>query len=198
MSDKEIKETEKEEKQKPKNEKKSNSKKDKKASSKNRPVNDEAEKRIQQLEAELEKSQMEEQKLRDQLLRKMAEFENFKRRTEKEFIDNIQSASRELIEELLPVLDDFERTISHAEKENPDSPVLKGVQLVYKNMLNTLTKRGLEPLQVVGNEFNPDEHNALMQVDSDEYESGTVVDEHLKGYKLNDKVIRHAQVLVAK
>jgi molecular chaperone GrpE len=154
--------------------------------------------KIEKLEANLVQVQSENEKLKDQLLRKMAEFDNYKRRTEKEFIDNIQSASRELIEELLPVIADFERSIQHAESENVNSPLLEGVQLVYKNLIKTLTKRGLSVIDAVGTEFNPDEHDALVQVDSDKYDSGYVVDQHLKGYKLNDKVIRHAQVLVSK
>ena len=153
---------------------------------------------VDKLEKQLAGAETETLKLKDQLLRKMAEFDNYKRRTEKEFIDNIQSASRELIEELLPVIDDFERTIQHAEAENVNSALLEGVQLVYKNLMKALTKRGLSVLEAVGQEFNPDEHDALVQVESDKYDSGYVVDVHLKGYKLNDKVIRHAQVLVSK
>jgi molecular chaperone GrpE len=150
------------------------------------------------LEKKLAASLEEQNKLKDQLLRKMAEFDNYKRRTEKEFIYNIQNASQELIEELLPVLDDFERSIQHAEAEKVHSPMLEGVQLIYKNLMKILSKRGLVPIEAIGKEFNPDEHDALVQVESDKYESGFVVDEHLKGYKLNDKVIRHTQVLVSK
>ena len=150
------------------------------------------------LEDENAKINEEKDSLKDQLLRKMAEFDNYKRRTEKEFIENIQSASRELIEDLLPVIDDFERSINHAESEKEKSPLLEGVKLVYKNIMKALTQRGLSELDAIGKEFNPDEHDALMQVDSDKYESGFVVDVHLKGYKMNDKVIRHAQVMVSK
>jgi molecular chaperone GrpE len=152
----------------------------------------------QELQQSLAASLEEQNKLKDQLLRKMAEFDNYKRRTEKEFIDNIQNASKELIEELLPVIDDFERSIQHAELDKVKSPLLEGVQLIYKNLVKILSKRGLVPIDAVGKEFNPDEHDALVQVDSDKYESGFVVDVHLKGYKLNDKVIRHSQVLVSK
>jgi len=155
-------------------------------------------KQIKELKEKLATSMEEQGKLKDQLLRKMAEFDNYKRRTEKEFIENIQSASKELIEELLPVIDDFQRSINHAVAENEKSTPLDGVQLVYKNLMKTLTKRGLSEIEAVGTEFNPDEHDALVQVDSDKYESGFVVDEHQKGYKLNEKVLRHSQVLVAK
>lgn len=153
---------------------------------------------VKNLKEKLATAVSEQEKLKDQLLRKMAEFDNYKRRTEKEFIDNIQSASKELIEELLPVIDDFQRSINHAVSEEEKSTLLDGVQLVYKNLMKTLTKRGLTVIEAVGTEFNPDEHDALMQVDSDKYDSGFVVDEHQKGYKLNEKVLRHAQVLVSK
>lgn len=158
----------------------------------------ESKNKFSKLEEELSKSNAEKDSLKDQLLRKMAEFDNYKRRTEKEFIDNIQSASKELIEELLPVIDDLERSINHAESEKNKSPLLQGVKLVYKNLMKAITQRGLVEIDARGKEFNPDEHDALMQVDSDKYESGYVVDVHLKGYKMNDKVIRHAQVMVSK
>jgi len=154
--------------------------------------------KVAKLELELSKTSQERDTLKDQLLRKMAEFDNYKRRTEKEFIENIQSASKELIEDLLPVIDDFERSIQHAEAEKDKSPLLEGVNLVYKNLVKELTKRGLSELDIIDQEFNPDEHEALMQIDSDKHKSGFIVDVHLKGYKLNDKVIRHAQVMVAK
>jgi molecular chaperone GrpE len=155
-------------------------------------------KQIKELNEKLAASLTEQEALRDQLLRKMAEFDNYKRRTEKEFIENIQSGSKELIEELLPVVDDLRRSINHAVSENVKSALLDGVQLVYKNLMKVLNKRGLTEIEAIGKEFNPDEHDALMQVDSDKYDSGIVVDEHQKGYKLNDKVLRHTQVLVSK
>ena len=136
--------------------------------------------------------------MQDKYLRLSAEFDNYRKRTEKDFIDNIQSASKELIIDLLPVIDDLERALEHAEKNGDQKTLLDGVNLVYKNFVNTLKKRGLEVMDVVGKEFNPDEHDALIQVESDKFESGHVVEQHVKGYTLNDKVIRHAQVLVSK
>ena len=162
----------------------------------NRQVKD-LKKKISDLEELVIKHTEENEKLKDQLLRTMAEFDNYKRRTEKEIIENIQSAGREVIEDLLPVIDDFQRSLQHADPAKSEA-LLEGINLVYKNLMKVLTKRGLIEIDAVGKEFNPDEHDALMQVDSEEYESGFVVDEHSKGYKLNDKVIRHAQVLVAK
>ncbi len=156
------------------------------------------EKKVQALEAENAKLKEDVEKIRDQLLRQVAEFDNYKRRSEKEYLVNIEMASRELIEELIPVIDDFERSIQHAEKDNEKSPMLEGVKMIYKNLLNVMKKRGLMEIEAVGKEFNPDEHNALLQMDSDEYDSGYVVDQHAKGYKLRDRVIRHSQVIVAK
>ena len=156
------------------------------------------EKKVQALEAENTKLKEDVEKIRDQLLRQVAEFDNYKRRSEKEYLVNIEMASRELIEELIPVIDDFERSIQHAEKDDKKSPMLEGVTMIYKNLLNVMKKRGLMEIEAVGKEFNPDEHNALLQMDSDEYDSGYVVDQHAKGYKLRDRVIRHSQVIVAK
>jgi molecular chaperone GrpE len=154
-------------------------------------------KKISDLEELVIKHTEENEKVKDQLLRTMAEFDNYKRRTEKEIIENIQSAGREVIEDLLPVIDDFQRSLQHADPAK-SAALLEGINLVYKNFMKVLTRRGLTEIDAVGKEFNPDEHDALMQVDSEKYESGFVVDEHSKGYKLNDKVIRHAQVMVAK
>ncbi len=158
----------------------------------------ELKKKKEQLEEENKKLQGEVHNLKDQLLRKAAEFDNYKRRTEREFLDNIQNASQDLIVELLPIIDDLERSIAHAREAEQDAPMLQGIELIYKNLIALLEKRGLKAIEAVGQEFDPDKHNALMQMESDKYESGHVVEEHVKGYTLNDKVIRHAQVIVAK
>jgi len=154
-------------------------------------------KKILDLEELVLKHTEENEKLKDQLLRTMAEFDNYKRRTEKEFIENIQSAGKEVIIDILPIIDDFERSLQHADPHKVEA-LLEGINLVYKNLMKVLTKRGLTEIEAVGKEFNPDEHDALMQVDSEKHESGIIVEQHSKGYKLNDKVIRHSQVLVAK
>lgn len=156
-------------------------------------------KKIQELEARIEELERENQALKEQNLRRIAEFENFKRRKEKEFLDLLQNANEELIIELLPVIDDFERFLQHANDENQNVESLKqGVELIYKKFMQILEKQGLKPIESVGEEFDTEKHQALMQIDSDQHESGKVVDEHLKGYTLNGKVIRHSQVLVAK
>lgn len=155
-------------------------------------------KKATELQEQVQQLQEERDRLKDQLLRTAAEFENFKRRSEKEFVNHLSWANEKLIVELLPVLDDLERSLSHAKEETSLQTILDGQQLIYKNLLSVLTKKGLTVMETRGAEFDPEQHQALMQVDSADFASGTVTGEHLKGYKLNDKVIRHAQVLVAK
>ena len=136
--------------------------------------------------------------LKDQLLRKVAEYDNYRKRTEREFLNRIQNANERLITEMLPVLDDFERSLNHArEAENTDL-LVEGFELIYKKLSSIMEKEGLKPIEAIGREFDPDKHDALMQMESDSHDSGTILEEHLKGYNLNDKVIRHSQVLVAK
>jgi len=183
-------EVETEEKERKKTSKRSKAKQNKKVA--------ELEKKIKSLEQKSEKLAEENKTAKDQLLRKVAEFENYKRRTEKEFINHLGSANEELILEILPVIDDFERSLQHFEETDSSDPHLEGIRLIYKKLVTTLEKKGLHPIDAVGQDFDPDEHQALLQVDSEEFESGQVVEEHQKGYKLNEKVIRHSQVLVAK
>lgn len=155
-------------------------------------------KKIAALEEKVRTLEEERDQLKDQMLRKMAEFENYKRRTEKEFLAHLENANESLITELLPSLDDFERFLEHAEKDENNESLKDGIALIVKNIFDVLQKKGLKPMETIGHEFDTDRHEALMQVDSKEYESGMVAGEHLKGYLLNDKVIRHAQVLVVK
>jgi len=157
-------------------------------------------KKIKELQDKINKLQEENGLLKDQNIRKVAEFENFKRRTEKEFIAHLEYANEGLITELLPVIDDFERFLAHSDDEqNQNQTSLKeGVLLIYKKLTDILAKKGLKEMEALGKEYDPEKHEALVQVESKEYESGYIADVHLKGYLLNEKVIRHAQVVVAK
>ncbi len=157
-----------------------------------------SQKKIHELEEKIKELEETNQQLRDQNLRKIAEFENYKRRTEKEFLAHLENANEGLITELLPVIDDFERFLKHAEEDQASASLREGVELIYKKMINILEKKGLKKMEAVGEEFDAEKHQALMQIDSDTHESGFIVDEHLPGYTLNDKVIRHSQVIVAK
>lgn len=136
--------------------------------------------------------------LKDQVLRKTAEFDNFKKRTEREFYDRVLNANEKLIAELLPILDDLERSIDHAKKSEEVDSLLEGVELVAKKLVQTLEKQGLQKMEAQGYEFDPEKHEALMQIEKPNVESGIIIEEHLKGYSLNDKVVRHAQVIVSK
>jgi len=154
-------------------------------------------KKIKKLEEKLSTIEKESAKYKDQLLRTAAEFENYKRRTEKESLALLLNANERLITELIPVIDDFSRSLEHAEKTDNNDSLKEGVTLIYKKLMSVMEKQGLKEMESKGKEFDPDKHQALMQVNSDEHESGYITEEHLKGYTLNDKVIRHAQVLVA-
>lgn len=147
---------------------------------------------------EIKKLKEEKEHLQDQLLRKIAEFDNYKKRTEREFVERVQNANEKLISELLPVLDDMERALDHAEQSKEVNSLLEGTELVQKKMLGILEKQGLEPLPAEGEDFDPDHHDALMQIEKENVESGKIIEEHLRGYILNGKVIRHSQVIVAK
>ena len=148
--------------------------------------------------AEIRKLKEEQAQLKDQLLRKTAEFDNFKKRTEREFYDRVLNANERLISELLPVLDDMERAVDHAKQSADINTLLEGTELISRKLFNILEKQGLKYMAAQGEEFDPEKHDALMQIEKDGVESGKIVEEHLKGYTLNEKVIRHSQVIVAK
>ena len=133
---------------------------------------------------------------RDQLLRRTADFENMRRRHTQEREQLIFDANRRLILDLLSVVDDLERTIEHA-SEGQD-PLTQGVELLYKNFLRTLERYGVKPMQTVGEEFDPHKHDALMEEPRTDVAPGIVTKEIQRGYLLNDTVLRHAKVFVAK
>lgn len=148
--------------------------------------------------SEAEALRVEVAQLKDQLLRKVAEFENFRRRTRDEKDALLKFGAESLILDLLPVIDDFERSLASG-KEHPDfESFYKGVEIIYGKLLRTLENRGLKPMDSVGKPFDVDYHDALMQIPRADVEAGTVLDQVEKGYLLHDKVIRHAKVTVAR
>jgi molecular chaperone GrpE len=136
--------------------------------------------------------------LNDKYLRQAAEFDNFRRRTAKERMELIQTAGKDVITALLDVLDDSERAQEQLEKTNDVSQIKEGVQLVFNKLRSLLTGKGLKPMEAVGTDFNPDLHEALTEIESGEEMQGKVVAEVQKGYYLNDKIIRHAKVVVGR
>ncbi|GIP57718.1 nucleotide exchange factor GrpE [Paenibacillus woosongensis] len=146
-------------------------------------------------EAEALRAELEEQQQR--LLRAQADFDNFRRRTQKEKEELGKYASAKLITELLPVIDNFERAIASGEQGTDVSSYAKGVEMIFRQLEGVLGNEGLKAMETVGEPFNPEFHQAIMQVESDEHEEGIVVEEVQKGYMLKDKVIRPAMVKVS-
>jgi molecular chaperone GrpE len=136
--------------------------------------------------------------LNDKYLRQAAEFDNFRRRTAKERIDLIQTAGKDVITDMLDVLDDSERAQAQLEKTDDITQIREGVSLVFNKLRNTLTAKGLKPMEAVNAEFNPDLHEAITEIEAGEEMKGKVVAEVQKGYYLNDKIIRFAKVVVGK
>lgn len=135
--------------------------------------------------------------LNDQVKRQMAEFENFRKRTEKEKTQMFDMGARTVIEKILPVVDNFERGFTTVEEADKSDAFVQGMDKVYKQLMTELEAIGVKPIEAVGQEFNPDFHNAVMQVASEEYESGVVAQELLKGYTYKDVVVRHSMVAVS-
>ncbi|MBQ9550166.1 MAG: nucleotide exchange factor GrpE [Lachnospiraceae bacterium] len=142
------------------------------------------------------------EELNDKNLRLMAEFENFRKRSDKEKDQMFETGAKSVIEKVLPVIDNFERALDMApdsgEGEENADPFMDGMKKVYKQLMDELDKIGVKPIEAVGQEFNPEFHNAVMQVDSEEYDSGIIAQELQKGYMYNDSVVRHSMVGVAK
>jgi len=134
--------------------------------------------------------------LTDQRIRQMAEFENFRKRTDKEKSQMFDLGAKSVIEKILPVVDNFERGLASLPEEEKDSPFADGMNKIYKQLMTELDNLGVKAIEAKGTEFNPDLHNAVMQVESDELESGTVAEELQKGYTYHDIVVRHSMVSV--
>ena len=147
-------------------------------------------------EKALEEEKAKYAELNDKFLRMFSEFDNFRKRTAKEKLDLTATASENVIKDILPVLDDFERALQNMEK-NGNEADLQGVTLIYNKLKNTLRNKGLEEIEAMDAEFNTDEHEALTMIPApEEDKKGKVLDVIQKGYKLNGKVIRFARVVV--
>jgi molecular chaperone GrpE len=150
-------------------------------------------------ESEMEKLKTELDEAKDKYLRKVAEFDNFRRRSAKERIELIQTAGRDVITELLDVLDDCDRAQKQLETSEDAAAIKEGVMLVFSKLRNSLQARGVKAMETVSQEFNPDLHEAITEIPAPTEElKGKVIDEVVKGYYLNDKIIRHAKVVVGK
>ena len=135
--------------------------------------------------------------LTDKVKRQLAEFENFRNRTEKEKSQMYMVGARDVIEKLLPVVDNFERGLKSIPEDQKDGPVASGMEMIYKQLITVLTDLGVTPIEAVGQEFDPNFHNAVMHAEDEELGENTVSEEFQKGYKYKDTVLRHSMVKVA-
>lgn len=136
------------------------------------------------------------EELNDRLLRNMAEFENFRNRSEKEKTAMFEIGARSVIEKVLPVVDNFERGLDAVSEEEKDSAFVKGMEAIYKQILTVFEEIGVVPIEAVGKEFDPNFHNAVMHDEDDTMEANTVSEEFQKGYMYKDSVVRHSMVKV--
>ena len=134
--------------------------------------------------------------LEDRVKRQMAEFENYRKRTEKEKAAMFEMGAKSVVEKILPVVDNFERGLVSVPEADKDGALAAGMNMIYKQMMTELEGLGVKPIEAVGQEFDPNFHNAVMQVESDEYEEGIVAQELLKGYMYRESVVRHSMVAV--
>ena len=137
------------------------------------------------------------EELTDKLARQMAEFDNFRKRTEKEKSQMYEIGAKDVIEKILQVVDNFERGLFAVPEEDKEDPFIQGMDKVYKQLMTTLEEIGVKPIEAVGNEFNPDFHNAVMHVEDENFGENIIAEEFQKGYMYRDSVVRHSMVKVA-
>ena len=135
--------------------------------------------------------------LTDRLTRQMAEFDNFRKRTEKEKSQMYEIGAKDIIEKILPIVDNFERGLASMPEEEKATPFAEGMEKIYKQLMTTLESIDVKPIEAVGKEFNPDFHNAVMHVEDEELDENIIVEEFQKGYTYRDSVVRHSMVKVA-
>ena len=137
------------------------------------------------------------EELTDRLTRQMAEFDNFRKRTEREKSQMYEIGAKDIIEKILPVIDNFERGLAAVPEESKEDPFVEGMEKIYKQIMTTLEGVGVKPIEAVGQEFNPDFHNAVMHVEDEKAGENIITEEFQKGYMYHDSVVRHSMVKVA-
>ena len=137
------------------------------------------------------------EELTDRLTRQMAEFDNFRKRTEREKSQMYEIGAKDIIEKILPVIDNFERGLAAVPEESKEDPFVEGMEKIYKQIMTTLEGVGVKPIEAVGQEFNPDFHNAVMHVEDEEAGENIITEEFQKVYMYHDSVVRHSMVKVA-
>ncbi|HJQ22700.1 MAG TPA: nucleotide exchange factor GrpE [Blastocatellia bacterium] len=162
------------------------------------PPDETADSRTAALQAQIDQLTQERSTLLDQLLRRQAEFENYRRRVDRERAETYARSRAEVVLELLPVIDNFERALASLEHSGNDAKSLQeGIELIHRQLNDALAKFGLEPVEAVGQTFDPTIHEAVSAEPSEEHEENTVIAEFQRGYKLGEKLLRPAKVKVA-
>lgn len=137
------------------------------------------------------------EELTDRVRRQMAEFDNFRKRTEKEKTQMFETGAKSIVEKILPVVDNFERGLAAVAEEEKGTPFVEGMEKIYKQMMTVLEEAGVKPIEAVGQEFDPNLHNAVMHVEDEEFGENIIAEEFQKGYTYRDSVVRHSMVKVA-
>lgn len=137
------------------------------------------------------------EELKDRVTRQMAEFENFRKRTEKEKSQMFEVGVKTMVEKILPVVDNFERGLAQLPEDKKDDSFVEGMNMIYKQIMTAFDEIGVKPIEAVGKEFDPNLHNAVMHVDDDTLPDNSIVEEFQKGYIYHDQVVRHSMVKVA-
>ena len=165
------------------------SKEESKEEKKDRKRKEKADKKQEALKEKIEE-------LEDRVKRQMAEFENFRKRTEKEKSAMFETGAKSVIEKILPVVDNFERGLAAVPENEKGGAFAQGLEMIYKQLMTEFENMEVKPIPAVGEEFNPDFHNAVMQVESEEFDPGVIAQELQKGYTYRDSVVRHSMVAV--
>lgn len=137
------------------------------------------------------------EELNDKYMRTFAEFDNFRKRSEKEKVAMFEVGAKSIVEKILPIVDSFERGLATIPEEKKTEPFAEGMDMVYKQLMKALEEAGVKPIEAVGNEFNPDLHNAVMHIEDENFGSNIVAEEFQKGYMYRESVVRHSMVKVA-
>lgn len=137
------------------------------------------------------------EELTDRVRRQMAEFDNFRKRTEKEKTQMFETGAKSIVEKILPVVDNLERGLAAVTEEEKGTPFVEGMEKIYKQMMTVLEEAGVKPIEAVGQEFDPNLHNAVMHVEDEEFGENIIAEEFQKGYTYRDSVVRHSMVKVA-
>ena len=154
--------------------------------------------KIKELNREIQKLKIEQDEIKDKYLRTVAEFDNNKKRRGKEIIDIISRANEQFCLEILPVVDDFERSLNSEGKRKSYKLLKQGIELIYQKLISVLKNQGVEQIDAIGQNFDPVLHEAIMQIEDKQKPSNMVISEALKGYRIKDRVLRYSQVVVNK